>query len=96
MNKKYEPRELTLKNDITREEIKFIEKIYYDNLQQRIDKALEIAFEYSQIDGSHHKAYSIDQMVRALTGDNYKQWVKEYEHDEETGEEYSWDTGIAP
>ena len=30
-------------------------------------KALEIAVRYGQIDGDHHKAWVIDQMVRALT-----------------------------
>jgi hypothetical protein len=39
-----------------------------DNLEQRIDKALKIARCYGQIDGDHHKTWTIDQMVRALTG----------------------------
>lgn len=30
-------------------------------------EALEIARRYGQIDGDHHKAWVIDQMVRALT-----------------------------
>ena len=61
---------------------------------ERINKALEIAWEYSQIDGAHHKAWSIDQMVRALfeTEEDYKRWVSEYENDGE----YYWDIGIAP
>lgn len=61
---------------------------------ERINKALEIAWEYSQIDGAHHKSWSIDQMVRALfeTEEDYKRWVSEYENDGE----YYWDTGIAP
>ena len=55
--------------------------------------ALEIAERYGQIDGGHHKMWVIDQMVRVLlkTEDAYKQWVLEYE-----GEDYDWDTGIAP
>lgn len=63
---------------------------------ERIEKALEIAFQYSQIDGAHHKAWTIDQMVRALTGDGYDEWIKKYKYDEETGETYRWDEGIAP
>ena len=63
---------------------------------ERISKALEIAFQYSQIDGEHHKAWAIDQMVRALLGDGYEAWVKNYKHDDETGDEYDWDVGIAP
>jgi len=30
-------------------------------------KAMEIALRYGQIDGAHHKAWVIDQMMRALT-----------------------------
>jgi len=34
----------------------------------RIDKAIEFAVRFGGIDGDHHKAWVIDQMVRALTG----------------------------
>ena len=34
----------------------------------RINEALQIARNYGGIDGAHHKAWVIDQMVRALTG----------------------------
>lgn len=34
----------------------------------RADRALEFAVQYGGIDGSHHKDWVIDQMVRALTG----------------------------
>lgn len=61
-----------------------------------IEKVLELIFQYGQIDGDHHKAWVIDQIVRILTGDKYKEWVKEYTYDEETGECYSWNKGIAP
>ena len=37
-------------------------------LQGRINKALELAVRYGGIDGDHHKAWVIDQMVRELTG----------------------------
>ena len=61
-------------------------------LQQRIDKAIEIAYQYAQIDGGHHKMWTIDQIVRELLGDEYDKFIKEYEEDGE----YIWDTGIAP
>lgn len=38
------------------------------NEQERITKALDYAGQYGQIDGAHHKAWVIDQVVRALTG----------------------------
>lgn len=67
--------------------------------EEKTSKALDIAFRYGQIDGGHHKAWVIDQMVRALCGsdEEYQKWVKEYcGPDPETGDEYLWDTGINP
>lgn len=37
------------------------------NAEQRIAAALAVAYDCGQVDGSHHKAWVIDQMVRALT-----------------------------
>lgn len=66
--------------------------------KEHIETALELAFMYSQIDGSHHKAWVIDQMVRALLGEDYDDWIKKYNGDvDEDGEyEYEWDEGVAP
>ena len=69
---------------------------------EQIDKALYIAWQFSQIDGAHHKAWVIDQMVRALCGteEKYKEYVGEYtkpfinDHGDE--DYYSWDEGIVP
>jgi len=36
--------------------------------KERIDKALEYIVRYGWNDGDHHKAWVIDQVVRALTG----------------------------
>lgn len=57
-----------------------------------IEKALDVAFMYAATDGAHHKAWVIDQMVRELLGDQYDQWVLEYEQ----GGLYEWPVGIAP
>ena len=62
----------------------------------RIEEALNIAFSYAQIDGAHHKAWVIDQMVRSLTGDEYKTWIANHNAGEDGAETYSWDEGIAP
>lgn len=64
--------------------------------KERIELALEIAASYGQIDGSHHKAWVIDQMVRALTGDGYKKFVAENCDGEDGPDTYQWDEGIAP
>ena len=60
-------------------------------LAGRISAAIAVADRYGQIDGAHHKAWVIDQMVRELLGAGYEEWVLEYE-----GEDYDWDEGIAP
>ena len=33
----------------------------------RVEKAIELGFEYGSIDGGHHKMWVIDQMIRILT-----------------------------
>jgi hypothetical protein len=53
-----------------------------------VDRAIELATRYGSVDGWHHKAWVIDQMVRALSGDKYSQIVKD------SGRE--WDVGISP
>lgn len=58
----------------------------------QIAAALELVHEYAQIDGDHHKAWVLDQIVRILTGPAYVEWVKAYER----GGEWNWDEGIAP
>jgi hypothetical protein len=64
--------------------------------QKRIEAALEVAFRYGGIDGDHHKTWVIDQMVRALTGDDYAHWVAAAKSGEDGPETYGWDEGIAP
>lgn len=59
--------------------------------QERIDKAISIAIEYGGIDGDHHKAWVIDQMVRALAGDRYEAIVAEACDGEDGPKTYSWD-----
>lgn len=64
-------------------------------LVTRILAALEIAHS-GGIDGAHHKQWVIDQMVRALTGDKYDEWVKEHKAGDDGPDTYDWDEGIAP
>lgn len=67
---------------------KRIEKCY----KKKFDKAIDIAYQYGQIGGEHHKTWCIDQMVRTLLDRNYNDYIKEYENNGE----YEWDIGIAP
>ena len=67
-------------------------------MNERIDKALSIAWRYAQIDGGHHKMWVIDQMVRVLCGSEveYKKWVERYETPLGDEDYYIWNVGIAP
>ncbi len=64
--------------------------------QQRITKALETAASYGDIDGAHHKEWLIDQMVRALTGPDYAEWVRGVRDGDDGSDTYAWGEGIAP
>lgn len=61
-----------------------------------IEKALQIAYQYGGIEGDHHRAWVIDQMVRALTGDDYEKWVTDHNAGEDGPATYEWDEGIPP
>jgi len=59
-------------------------------------RALDLIAQYGGIDGGHHKQWLLDQTVRILAGDNYDDWVGEWQDGEDGPETYIWDTGIAP
>lgn len=52
---------------------------------QRNERAVNVAIKWGYVDGGHHKQWVIAQMVRALLGDSYEEWV-----------DGGWDEGIAP
>lgn len=64
--------------------------------KKQIDYAIELAVRYGGIDGAHHKMWVIDQMVRALAGDDYARIVAEACDGEDGPDTYEWDVGIAP
>ena len=66
------------------------------NDKERIRSAINIIIEYSGIDGSHHKTWVIDQVLRILADDNYNQIIKDNCYGEDGLETYHWDCGIAP
>lgn len=77
-------------------------------VNKRIDNALGFLSIWGQVEGDHHKAWVIDQVVRALCGcegdfndsffqnEEYKDWVYGYCYDDNHVMEYEWDIGIAP
>lgn len=62
----------------------------------RVEAALTLAVRYGGIDGDHHKAWVIDQMVRALSGDGYRALVEEATFGEDGPGTYEWKEGTAP
>lgn len=64
--------------------------------RDRITMALDLALRFGGIEGDHHRAWVIDQMVRALLEDEYDEWVRVAKAGEDGPETYSWDEGIAP
>ncbi len=66
------------------------------NAKQRIQAALEVAYDFGDTDGAHHKQWVIDQMVRALTAHEYEEWVANRKAGDHGPETYGWEEGIAP
>lgn len=64
-----------------------------EKYQKAFDKTFLLIEEWAGIDGSHHKQWLIDQIVRSMLGTGYDGWVKSYNDDEDYED---WDVGIAP
>ena len=65
--------------------------------KDRMVKALSFAVNYrfAPNKGARQKAWVIDQMVRALTGDKYDALVARAKTGN-NGQTYEWDCGVAP
>lgn len=61
-----------------------------------VEAAIDLAVQSGGIDGTHHKAWVIDQMIRLLAGDRYETIVADARAGEDGPETYDWDVGIAP
>jgi len=68
--------------------IAWVPQVYSQEHRETLDKILELAVRYGQIDGAHHKMWVIDQVVRLAAGKDYDEAVADPDRD--------WDTGIAP
>jgi hypothetical protein len=62
---------------------------------ERIELALGVLSQDGQVDGDHHKAWVIDQIVRLLAPD-YGTWITRYKDGEDGPDTYGWDEGTAP
>lgn len=64
--------------------------------RQRIMKAIEVCFAYSQVDGDHHKAWVLDEIMRALAGEHYGRVVELHNVGEDGPDSYTWNCGFPP
>ena len=64
--------------------------------KKKCRKAIQLAMDFGDTDGGHHKAWCIDQMVRILAGKKYKKVIADAMDGEDGAETYGWDIGIAP
>lgn len=71
-------------------------KTWGDTEATGTEKAVEIAIRFGGIDGDHHKAWVIDQMLRALLGDKYEETIAESCAGEDGPETYTHDEGTPP
>jgi hypothetical protein len=58
--------------------------------------AIELAVHHGGVDGGHHRAWVIDQMVRTLAGGAYEAVLYHACMGADGPETYSWDCGVAP
>ena len=65
-------------------------------LQAKINKAVDVALECGQFDGSHHKMWVIDQMLRALLDTSYEEVIDSWNEEAKNYDADEWDVGIAP
>lgn len=61
-----------------------------------MDKALLIAMRCGQTSGAREKAWVIDRMIQAFTGDSYTDWVASFQRGEHAPDTYKWGQDIEP
>lgn len=68
------------------------EDIFMVTPEQRIAEALNVAHCTAGVDGAHHKDECIDEMIRALTGPGYRDFVVAFKAGEDGPDTYSYIT----
>ena len=63
----------------------------------RIEAALKHIYGSGGLDGARHKQWVLDQVVRALTGEDYAAWCRAWSNGEDGPDTYGeWDRGTPP
>lgn len=68
------------------------------NVEKLRDEAVDLILQYGMIDGSHHKQWVLDQVLRILLDTEYDGVIETFNSfTDENNELYDeWDVGIAP
>jgi hypothetical protein len=74
---------------------KYTNEYIVNQLNNRIEKALNLMKSNVDIQGSDHKSWLIDQIARTLTGKQYPDFIKFVNPAEDDFEDY-WDKGTPP
>ncbi len=64
----------------------------HEILEEKIQKAIDIALKYNYIDGKEHKKWIIDQMVKVLAEGKYDEIIEKVN----SQDGYEWEEGISP
>lgn len=64
--------------------------------KQKIEDAIGLIVQYGGVDGAHHKAWVIDQVLRILAGDEYDELIRTICAGDDGPDTYEWDKGIVP
>lgn len=64
--------------------------------EQNIREAISLIVVYGGFDGSHHKDWVMDQVIRKLAGDDYDKIIAKACGGEDGPNTYEWPCGIAP
>lgn len=64
--------------------------------KQKIEDAIGLIVQYGGVDGAHHKAWVIDQVLRILAGGEYDEVICTICAGDDGPDTYEWDKGIVP
>lgn len=64
--------------------------------EDRITLAVDVALEHGQNENAPQLTWTIDQMLRLLLGDGYDDTIARHVYSPDPGDDYVWETGVAP
>ena len=65
-------------------------------LRDRVQSAIQLAFDGLMTDGGHHKQWYLEQIIQTLANEKYESLCKAACCGKDGPETYDWEEGIAP